>query len=94
MFLLGESYGWRGQEKLWSMRRRGLLEIVDLPGEAVDRTVSLMEKYADTPMSLADASLVSLAELRNLDQIFTLDSDFTVYRLHGRRLFQVIPAPR
>lgn len=37
---------------------------------------SLMEKYRDTPMDLADASLVALAETRGLKRIFTLDSDF------------------
>lgn len=50
-----------------------------------------MERYADVPMSLADASLVSLAELRNMNQVFTLDSDFAVYRFRGRRSFKLIP---
>jgi predicted nucleic acid-binding protein len=64
------------------------------PASAVDRTRSLMEKYSDVPMSLADASLVSLAEWRNLTRIFTLDSDFAVYRFRGRRSFVLIPARR
>lgn len=40
----------------------------------------LMEQYHDTPMDLADASLVATAETLNLTRIFTMDSDFYVYR--------------
>jgi predicted nucleic acid-binding protein len=49
---------------------------------------TLMRRYEDTPMSLADACLVRLSELHSDCQIFTLDTDFRRYRRHGR---QVIP---
>jgi len=49
---------------------------------------ALMRRYADTPMSLADACLVRLSELHSDCQVFTLDTDFRRYRRHGR---QVIP---
>jgi len=55
------------------------------------RIRSLMEKYRDVPMDLADASLVALAQTRGIRRIFTLDSDFYVYRLNGRDSFEVIP---
>ena len=45
---------------------------------------SLMARYADTPMSLADACLVRLAELHRDSRVFTIDRDFTRYRRHGR----------
>ena len=51
-----------------------------------------MAKYADVPMDLADATLVALAEERDENRIFTLDGDFRVYRLHGRRAFDIVPA--
>ena len=56
-------------------------------GEAV----SLMEKYADTPMDFADASLVVLAHELEIDRVLTLDErGFRAYR-HGRnRQFQLI----
>ena len=50
-----------------------------------------MMKYADVPMDFADATLVALAEERDDTRILTLDSDFHVYRLHGRRRFSVVP---
>lgn len=43
-------------------------------------------------MDLADATLVALAEERGLKQIFTLDDDFRIYRIHGRTRFEIVPA--
>ena len=51
-----------------------------------------MERYADLPMDLADATLVAVAEEGGIDRVFTLDSDFRVYRLRGRQEFRTIPA--
>lgn len=51
----------------------------------------LMEKYQDTPMDFADASLVSAAEILNTNKIFTLDTDFYVYRINETESFEVIP---
>jgi predicted nucleic acid-binding protein len=48
----------------------------------------LMEKYADVPMSLADACLVRMSEAASDAVILTTDRDFRIYRRHGR---QVVP---
>ena len=48
----------------------------------------LLRKYADRPMSLADACLVRMAELADPCRVFTTDQDFLVYRRRGR---QAIP---
>ena len=56
------------------------------------RMTTLMHKYRDRPMDLADASLVVLAEERGLKEIFTLArADFTMYRIHGRTRFRLWP---
>lgn len=91
MYLLARAGGMRGQEALWRLALRGDLEIVTPSTHTVERTAALMKKYADRPMDLADASLVALAEERKLTRIFTLDADFHIYRLHGRRRFEVVP---
>jgi predicted nucleic acid-binding protein len=54
----------------------------------------LWEMHKRNLLMVADASLVSLAESRNLPRIFTLNSDFAVYRFRGRRLFDLIPKRR
>lgn len=50
----------------------------------------LMRKYADLPMSLADACLVRMAELHDRAAVFTLDRQFRIYRKHGRRSIPTI----
>jgi predicted nucleic acid-binding protein len=54
----------------------------------------LLRKYADRPMSLADACLVRLAELHDAASVLTIDRDFMVYRKHGRRAIPVIAPAR
>lgn len=49
----------------------------------------LLQKYADVPMSLADACLVRMTEVLSNPIVLTTDSDFRVYRRHGR---QVVPS--
>jgi predicted nucleic acid-binding protein len=91
MYLLARAGGAPGRQALWRLVLTGRLELADLPHPAVERAAVLMDKYADRPMDLADATLVALAELRDERRIFTLDADFQIYRIHGRRRFDVIP---
>lgn len=92
MYLLGRGGGREAQRALWRLVNTGRLIISDLSPSAVDRSARLMDQYADRPMDLADATLVAFAEERGLRTIFTLDSDFHVYRLRGRKNFETIPA--
>ncbi len=91
MHLLGRRTGWLGQERLWDLLARGRLRILDVPGSSLPRVRDLMRTYREVPMDLADATLVALAEARKVTRIFTLDSDFAVYRLAGGRRFEAIP---
>ncbi len=52
-----------------------------------------MEQYRDRPMDLADASLVALAETAGYTRIFSIDSDFYVYRLADGSALEVVPGP-
>ena len=83
MYLIGIAGGWKAQEALW--------KLIELDESMCKRTQALMAKYQDMPMDLADASLVAVAETLNLKRIFTLDSDFHVYRFKGRQAFEIIP---
>lgn len=58
--------------------------------EHVKEVQALRAKYSDVPMSVADASLVRMAELFSRSAILTLDGDFRVYRRHGRRVIPLI----
>lgn len=90
MYLLGEVGGYRYQSVLWRLRMDGRLRLHDSTAVEADRMAILMEKYKDTPMDLADASLVAAADSLSLRQIFTVDSDFHVYRLSDGSAFEIL----
>jgi uncharacterized protein len=91
MYLLGQAGGITGQRALWRLVHTDRLVIADLSRDTAERSALLMDKDADRPMDLADATLVALAEERRQRKIFSLDADFHIYRLRGRQRFDVVP---
>lgn len=69
------------------LRRRAVVPAFDF-GDEIDRVLALMHKYADVPMSLADACLVRMSEVLADPVLLTTDADFRIYRRHNR---QVVP---
>ncbi len=51
---------------------------------------TLLHKYKDTPMSLAEACLVRMSELYDRATVMTIDSDFLHYRRNGRNVIPLI----
>lgn len=51
---------------------------------------TLLTRYADLPMSFADACLVRMNELHPESEIWTLDRDFKIYRRNGRSSIPLI----
>ncbi len=91
MHLLFRAGGFAFQSKLWELVTRGELRFYPHNEAETTRMRELMAKYADTPMDLADASLVASAETLGATRIFTLDSDFFVYRLADGRALEIVP---
>lgn len=59
--------------------------------KSLKRSMELIQKYSNTPMDFADATLIVLAEETGIDEIFTLDfRGFSVYRLSGRKQFKMV----
>jgi len=69
---------------------RGAVEIHNIERDDFERIKELTIKYRDLPMDFADSCLVYLAEKLNLNTIATIDRDFTIYRIQGRRKFKII----
>ena len=61
------------------------LEIFDLQKEHLTKIIELQKKYSDLPMDFADASLLIAAESLNINKVFSLDKDFSIYRVLGKR---------
>lgn len=74
----------KAQDALLELLQNGSLRIALRLDEHIETIHRLLKKYRDTPMSLADACVVCLAEIYDRHDVLTLDSDFAVYRKHGR----------
>lgn len=91
IYLLGAVGGYLYQAQLWRLYAAGRLSLHSFSSAEVERMCKLMDTYQDTPMDLADASLVAVAESVNTEQIFSLDSHFYIYRLLDGSVLQVVP---
>ncbi len=80
--------GKRGAPRLKELLRRGAVVLAFDLGDQLTPVLGLMDKYADVPMSLADACLVRMSETLPDSMVLTTDSDFKIYRRHSR---QVVP---
>ena len=56
--------------------RRGGLQLVELKEADIKRLIEFCQKFQDVPMDLADASLMVVAEEKNLKEIASIDGDF------------------
>ena len=63
---------------------------LDASGGAVK---SLLRRYRNVPMDLADACLVQMADELNTGEILTLDSDFEIYRWRRKKEFHNLLTP-
>jgi uncharacterized protein len=91
--VLSEAYhllGERGGPGLNGMlSRRAVIARFNLD-DNVEAVVAFLRKYASVPMSFADACLVRMSETMADPLILTTDSDFHVYRRHGRQVVPVV----
>ncbi len=80
----------READSLFALLERGVIRIaLDVQEEQADLR-ALLHRYRNRPMSLADACLVRLAEMHPAGHVFTLDSDFRIYRRHGNKVIPVM----
>jgi predicted nucleic acid-binding protein len=73
---------------MFEVWRRGLLRLDFSAQHQREALRTLTQRYSDVPISFADACLVRMSELHADCRIWTLDSDFKIYRRNGR---QTIP---
>jgi predicted nucleic acid-binding protein len=74
----------KAEHAIFELLQNGAISLAFHVDEHVNALRRLLQKYRDPPMSLADACIVRMAELHDRHAVLTLDSDFLVYRKHGR----------
>jgi predicted nucleic acid-binding protein len=77
-------------EPVYGLVERGIVRLGFVVEQHRADVFRLLRKYADQPMSLADASLVRMAELTEDCQVFTTDKDFLIYRRKGRHVIPLL----
>jgi len=73
--------------------KRKAVTIVNLENIHLERIIQLSKKYSDVPMDLADSSLIVIAELTNITEIITIDSDYYIYKTKNKKLLNNILLP-
>jgi predicted nucleic acid-binding protein len=68
----------------------GAVTLESIESDDLQRIKELTIKYSDLPMDFADACLVFLGEKLNINTIATIDRDFDVYRLKGKKPFTTL----
>jgi predicted nucleic acid-binding protein len=79
-----------GSRRFFELLGTGVLSVEFAVMAEREALARLVRRYADLPMSLADACLVRMAELSAGSSVFTLDRRFRIYRKHGRQLIPTI----
>ena len=77
--------GGHGRPALAALIRRGAVICPFHLDTGAESVLRLMHKYADVPMSLADACLVRMTETLPDPLLLTTDADFRIYRRHSRQ---------
>ena len=69
---------------------RGVVQLPFVLQEQIGSVSSLFKRYENVPASLADAALIRLAEINDSPLLITTDSDFHIYRRHGRQTIPLV----
>jgi predicted nucleic acid-binding protein len=69
---------------------RGVVQLPFVLQEQIGAVSSLFKRYENVPASLADAALIRLAEINDSPLLLTTDSDFHIYRRHGRQTIPLV----
>jgi predicted nucleic acid-binding protein len=79
-----------GPAEVIALGRRGVYTVAISAQEHWPNIEGILKKYANRPISFADACLIRCAEIHQEARILTFDGDFRVYRWARNRKFEVL----
>ncbi len=74
-----------GKADILKMLSEGALQIDFSLTNEIEEIKKLIKKYGSVPMNLANACLVRMSERQENSSVFTVDSDFLIYRKNGNK---------
>ncbi len=91
--LVGSRYGVEAERSVLEELTSGAWELAPFGVEHCRTALGIIERYADIPIGLADASNIVLAEVHRTDTIVTLDRrHFGILRFSDGRSPRILPA--
>lgn len=87
-YLLKEHVHFQAQLDFLKWIGLGGLEIFELVRHHLPKVIELQNRYADLDMDLADATLIVVAESLEINKVFSIDKDFSIYRISDKRHFE------
>ncbi|GAB3947859.1 PIN domain-containing protein [Kribbella albertanoniae] len=91
-YLLAKAGGSKSEMAFVRSLAAGDFTIASTTASALDRMADLIGQYADLPLGLADASVITLAEQLDLREVATLDRRrFSVVRPRHVNAFTLLP---
>ncbi len=79
-----------GPAEVMALGRKGVYDVVFAAREHWTNLDGILRKYADRPVSFADACLIRTAEIHEEPRIATFDTDFRIYRFARNRKFLIV----
>lgn len=83
----------RSCESLLALFTTGVVRLSFSLEQNWSEVTAFMRRYANVPMSLADACLVRMSELVEVCSVLTFDRDFRIYRRNRRQMIPLLIPP-
>lgn len=92
-YLLGSRLGRGAALQFWGGLRSGIVELLKVDLSDLDRARRVLQDFPDQDFSLVDAASFAVLEREGLEQVFTFNPHFRIYRYGPRKqgFFQVLP---
>ena len=92
-FLMSGRLGRRAAVEFWEGLRLGIVELIKVEPQDLEKAYQIIRKYHDQELSLVDATSFAVMEREGIETVFAFDPDFQVYRFGERneRYFKVVP---
>ncbi|MFO8034335.1 MAG: PIN domain-containing protein [Candidatus Bipolaricaulota bacterium] len=94
-FLIGSRLGREVAIRFWDGIRSGIITVLQVTLQDLDYAREAIGRFPDQRFSLVDGTSFAVMEREGIEQVFTFDSHFGIYRFgeDNKRRFAVVPRP-
>jgi predicted nucleic acid-binding protein len=90
--LIHHKLGKAASQKFWSTIRSGLFQLQRVSASDLERAWEIFNQYADQDFSLVDCCSFAMMENLRIDEAFSFDHHFSVFRPKTGKAFRIHPS--